>query len=473
VIAAYGPVGDLGLGLVLKVDVAEIYAPIRQRFEFTLLLILFIVGAGILLLRARLVPLVRRLALSEKRYRSLLEQAPEGIFVADLNGRYTEVNDAGCRLLGYTHAEIIGKTIIDYIPPADVERLMQSREQMLHGDIHTAEWTLRRKDGSFVPVEVSAKILPDGRWQGFVRDISERKRAIQALRDSEQRWQFALEGARDGVWDWNLLTNEVFFSRQWKAMLGYAEHELADLLAEWDKRVHPDDKARAYADIDKHLKGETPYYQNEHRLLCKDGTYKWILDRGMIVARDPAGKPTRLIGTHTDMTERKQAEDTIRELSLVDELTGLRNRRGFFVLGEAQLSLARRLDRSAVLYFADVDGLKRINDELGHAEGDRALVDVAGILRAVFRESDLIARLGGDEFVVLALESPDVETAASLARFEEQVNQFNRNRQRPYRVDASVGVAQHGPESAESLTELLGRADAGMYQVKQQRRAGR
>jgi diguanylate cyclase (GGDEF)-like protein/PAS domain S-box-containing protein len=306
-----------------------------------------------------------------------------------------------------------------------------------------------------------------------VRDISERKRAMQALRDSEQRWQFALEGARDGVWDWNLVTNEVYFSRQWKAMLGHEEHEIPHALAEWDKRVHPDDKARAYADIEKHLKGETPYYQNEHRLRCKDGTYKWILDRGMIVARDPDGKPTRLIGTHTDITGRKQAEETIRELSLVDELTGLRNRRGFFVLGESQLSLARRLGRSVVLYFADVDGLKRINDELGHSQGDRALVDVAGILREVFRETDLVARLGGDEFVVLALEIPDVDTSATLDRFERQLDQFTRTAQRPYRVAVSIGVAQHGPESTETLTELLDRADAGMYQIKQQHRAGR
>jgi len=473
VIAAYGPVGDLGLGLVLKVDVAEIYAPLRQRFEFTLLLILFIVGAGILLLRARLIPLVRRLALSEKRYRSLLEQAPEGIFVADLNGRYTEVNDAGCRLLGYTHAEIIGKTIIDFIPPADVARLMQSREQMLHGDIHTAEWTLRRKDGSFVPVEVSAKILPDGRWQGFVRDISERKRAIQALSDSEQRWQFALEGSRDGVWDWNLLTDEVFFSRQWKEMLGYAEHELADLLAEWDKRVHPEDKARTYADIEKHLKGEVPYYQNEHRVLCKDGTYKWILDRGMIVARDAAGKPTRMIGTHTDISERKRAEETIRELSLADELTGLRNRRGFFLLGESQLSLARRLGRIAVLYFADVDGLKQINDVFGHAQGDQSIADTASLLRAAFRETDLIARLGGDEFVVLSLEMPDVDATALLARFEAQLQEFNATGQRPYQLAMSVGIALHAMGSNESLTELLAKADSAMYLVKQQHHAKR
>jgi len=481
VIAAYGPVGNLGLGMVLKIDAAEIYVPMRQRFEFTLLVILFIIGAGILLLRARLIPLVRRLALSEKRFRSLLEAAPDAMVVTDLEGNIVWVNSQTERLFGYARAELIGQPVEILVP----ERFREAHEFVRAGyagqphyrEVGTAlELYGRRKDGSEFPAEIS--LSPQDTEDGMrvistVRDISERKRADQALRDSEQRWQFALEGARDGVWDWNLVTNEVFFSRQWKQMLGYAEHEIAGSLEEWDKRVHPEDKARTYADIDKHLKGETPYYQNEHRALCKDGTYKWILDRGMIVGRDAGGKPTRMIGTHTDITERKQAEETIRGLSLVDELTGLRNRRGFFVLGESQISLARRLGRSVVLYFADLDGLKRINDELGHAEGDRALADFAELLRAVFRETDLIARLGGDEFVVLALEAPDIDTAASVARLEEHLDQFNRNARRPFRLAASMGVAQHGPESAESLADLLGRADASMYQVKLRHRAER
>jgi len=481
IIAAYGPVGDLGLGMVLKIDAAEIYLPMRQRFELTLLVILFIIGAGILLLRARLIPLVRRLAVSEKRFRSLLEAAPDAMVVTDLEGRIVWLNSQTERLFGYARAELIGRPVETLVP----ERFREAHEFVRTGyagqphyrDVGTAlELYGRRKDGSEFPAEIglSPQDSEDGmRVISTVRDISERKRAVQALRDSEQRWQFALEGARDGVWDWNLITNEVFFSRQWKQMLGYEEHEIADLLEEWDKRVHPEDKARAYADIDKHLKGETPYYQNEHRLLCKDGTYKWILDRGMVVGRDAGGKPTRLIGTHTDITGRKQDEATIRELSLVDELTGLRNRRAFFELGEAQLNLARRLGRMVVLYFADLDGLKWINDELGHAEGDRALVEFAELLRATFREADLIARLGGDEFVVLALESPDIDTAASVARLEEHLDQFNRSAQRPFTLAASMGVAQHGPESTESLTDLLGRADAGMYQVKLRHRAER
>jgi len=481
VIAAYGPVGDLGLGMVLKVDVAEIYAPMRHRFELALLVIALIIAAGILLLRARLIPLVRRLALSEKRFRGLLEAAPDAMLVTDLNGQIVWANSQSKRIFGYALSELIGQPVEVLIPEGARAIHVQKRDDYTRNPVYrdmsaARELHGRRKDGSEFPVEIrlSPQDTEDGmRIISTVRDISERKRAIQALLDSEQRWQFALEGARDGVWDWNLVTNEVYFSRRWKEMLGYEEHEIANLLEEWDKRVHPEDKARAYADIEKHLKGETPYYQNEHRLLCKDGTYKWILDRGMVVGRDAGGKATRLIGTHTDITGRKQDEATIRELSLVDDLTGLRNRRGFFVLGEPQLSLARRLGRMAVLYFVDVDGLKQINDELGHAQGDRAIADIADNLRAAFRETDVIARLGGDEFVVLALESPDVDTVAAVSRLEEQFTQFNNTARRPYRLAASIGVAQHRPESDESLTELLGRADADMYQVKQRRHVGR
>ena len=481
VIAAYGPIDDLGLGMVLKVDVAEIYTPVRHRLELTLLVIALIVGAGILLLRARLIPLVRRLLLSEKRFRGLLESAPDAMLVTDLDGQIVWLNSRADQLFGYTRAELIGQPV-EILVPETLRAMHELKRAGYAGQPHyrdvgtPLELYGRRKDGSTFPAEIglSPQDTEDGvRVISTVRDISERKRAIQALRDSEQRWQFALEGARDGVWDWNLATNEVFFSPQWKRMLGYDEQEISDSLEEWDKRVHPDDKAHAYADIERHKRGETPYYQNEHRLLCKDGHYKWILDRGMVVSRDAAGKPTRMIGTHTDISERKQSEETIRELSLADELTGLRNRRGFFILAEPQLHLARRLGRPAALYFGDLDGLKRINDELGHAAGDRALADIATILRSTFRETDVIARLGGDEFVVLALESAGVDTDASLARLEENLDQYNRHTGQPFRLAMSVGVAHCTPDSTESLSDLVRRADTDMYRIKQQRHAAR
>ncbi|MBU2641163.1 MAG: EAL domain-containing protein [Gammaproteobacteria bacterium] len=138
----------------------------------------------------------------------------------------------------------------------------------------------------------------------------------QALRESEARWHYALNGAGDGVWDWNPRSNNVFFSPRWKAMLGYADADIGTTAMEWDSRVHPEDKAQCYADIERHLSGETATYVNEHRMRCKDGSYKWILDRGQVVERDAAGAPLRMIGTHTDISERKAVETALADSRL-------------------------------------------------------------------------------------------------------------------------------------------------------------
>jgi diguanylate cyclase (GGDEF)-like protein/PAS domain S-box-containing protein len=151
-----------------------------------------------------------------------------------------------------------------------------------------------------------------------------------ALRESESRWQFALEGAGDGVWDWNAATNTVFFSRQWKAMLGYEDHEIGTSLDEWDSRIHPDDKAGCYEDLERHFAGQTPIYQNEHRVQCKDGSYRWILDRGKVIEWTADGKPLRVIGTHTDVTERKQAETQLQQLTTRFELAAQSARMGIW-----------------------------------------------------------------------------------------------------------------------------------------------
>ena len=136
--------------------------------------------------------------------------------------------------------------------------------------------------------------------------------AEAALRESEARWQFALEGSGDGVWDWHIPTDTAFRSRQWKAMLGFAEADISDRLEEWHSRIHPDDKAQCYVILNQHFRGEIPVYQTEHRLRCKDGHYKWILDRGKVIEWAADGQPLRMIGTHTDISDRKQAELTLQ-----------------------------------------------------------------------------------------------------------------------------------------------------------------
>jgi PAS domain S-box-containing protein len=151
--------------------------------------------------------------------------------------------------------------------------------------------------------------------------VEEIKTSQKELEKSNFRWHFAVEGSGDGLWDWDLKTNKVFFSKKWKEMLGFKEDEIENTLEEWERRVHPDDIEDVYKDLNKHLTGETTTYKNEHRVKCKNNTYKWILDRGIIVDRDDKNNPLRLIGTHTDITERKIHEKEMKQALTVFENT--------------------------------------------------------------------------------------------------------------------------------------------------------
>jgi diguanylate cyclase (GGDEF)-like protein/PAS domain S-box-containing protein len=174
----------------------------------------------------------------------------------------------------------------------------------------------------------------------------------------------------------------------------------------------------------------------------------------------------RLIVIH-DITDRKQLEDELRELSLEDELTGLGNRRGFNILAAQFIQMIKRMDLQAGFIFADLDGLKTINDTFGHAEGDQALVDMADMLRSTFRSSDIVARLGGDEFMVLSMESKDNLAEAMLSRLKSRLDEFNAQAGRKYQISASFGIAHFCSNCPLSLDDLVQAADKAMYAEKQ------
>lgn len=172
----------------------------------------------------------------------------------------------------------------------------------------------------------------------------------------------------------------------------------------------------------------------------------------------------------TDLTERKEAEERVRSLALRDELTGLLNRRGFFAFGQQQLTLARRFRGQVFLLFADLDGLKAINDGMGHLEGDRALCDAADVLRGTFRESDVVARLGGDEFAILASGSADMNVKTLPARLQAHVDAHNSRATRRYRLSMSTGCVPFDSTAPVPIGDLLRQADAAMYRTKRGRR---
>jgi len=291
-------------------------------------------------------------------------------------------------------------------------------------------------------------------------------RLSRALQESEERWKFALEGAGDGVWDWNVQTDEVVFSKRYKEMYGFSDDDIAAGDEAWIQRIHPEDRERVADDINAYLAGETPAYVNEHRVFCKDGSLKWVLARGMIVSRDIHGKPLRMIGTHADITLRKTAEDHARHLAHYDVLTDLPNRTLINDRLQQAIAKAKRDKKRMAVMFIDLDHFKPVNDKLGHEIGDSLLKLVAKRLQSCMRESDTVARIGGDEFVVLLPEieqENDAQVVADKIRsalqspFEVQTHQLN--------ISCSIGIAVY-PDHGHDEKLLLINADMAMYHAK-------
>jgi len=202
------------------------------------------------------------------------------------------------------------------VPVVDEAKVKVSMDFLLNMTEFISELGFQKQElaGLNLELEESSQNLRAANQELINKNI-QLENSEKALKDSETRWQFAVDGSSLGLWDWNIHTDEIFFSKQWKVMLGYDDNEISGTIAERNRLIHQDDKEDFFADIRKHLEGDTEQYTNEHRVLCKNNSYKWILDRGKVISRRADGKPLRMIGTHTDITERKEAEEEYIRLS--------------------------------------------------------------------------------------------------------------------------------------------------------------
>ncbi len=289
----------------------------------------------------------------------------------------------------------------------------------------------------------------------------------QQLRASEETWKFALEGAGDGVWDWNIQTGAAKFSRRWKEMLGYAHDEIGQTADEWATRVHPDDKARVMADIQTHIDDRTPSVSSEFRMQCKDGNWKWIHGRGMVVSRDAAGKPLRLVGTNTDIGERKLLEAELQLQARVDYLTGVTNRGHFMQRAEQEFQRALRTGKPPSVLMLDIDWFKQVNDTHGHDVGDSVLKKLAQVCRQTLREVDTIGRMGGEEFAILLPETGLAEAAEAAERLRTMISAAHvvTERGQTIQFTVSIGVASV-VSSDDPIGVVLGQADKALYEAK-------
>src|ERR1700682_6409275 len=291
------------------------------------------------------------------------------------------------------------------------------------------------------------------------------KKAQEALMESEERYALAARGSNDGLWDWNLSGNVVHFSPRWKAMLGFQENEIGTSPEEWFERIHDADRERVKKEIVAHQKGVTAHFESEHRVLHKDGSFRWILSRGVAV-HDTSGNATRMAGSQTDITEGKVS----------DPLTGLPNRLLFIDrVGRLVKHTKRRKDQLFAVLFMDLDGFKMINDSMGHLVGDQLLLGVANRLEKCLRSTDTIARLGdsftvarlgGDEFTVLLddIKDPGDAERAAERLMKALVAPFVLDGREVF-TSVSIGIAL-GNSSYQQPEDILRDADTAMYRAK-------
>ncbi len=300
----------------------------------------------------------------------------------------------------------------------------------------------------------------------YTQDITERKRSEEALRESEERYALAARGANDGLWDWDLRNNKIYFSYRWKAMLGYDEKELNDGPEEWFGRIHPDDRAEVEARIAAHLSGRIQHFEGEYRIMHKDGTYRWVLNRGL-ATMDQNGHAHRMAGSQTDITSRKSAEEQLVYNAFHDALTELPNRALFMDRLQHVITVStRRADELYAVLFLDMDRFKIINDSLGHTVGDQLLVVMGQQLSECLRPGDTVARLGGDEFAVLLDNISELKDAVDVAeRILKRLLTPLFIKGHEVFASVSIGIAM-GSERYERPEQVLRDADIAMYQAK-------
>ena len=298
-----------------------------------------------------------------------------------------------------------------------------------------------------------------------IRYAISHQRALDDLAQSRERYALAMSAANDGIWDWDLETDLVYFSPRWHAILGHREQANEAPPSAWFDLVHEEDLPRLRAAIDAHLAGQTPHLQSEHRMRHDDGTWRWVLTRGLAI-RGPGGAASRMAGSVSDITDQRAAELQLQHDALHDALTGLPNRALFMDRVDQVVQRSSRDPTvGCAVLFLDVDRFKLVNDTLSHAAGDQLLIEIAARIADVLRPGDTVARIGGDEFTIL-LDGVVVDRDATVVaeRVQSALGRSFGLDGHEIRVTASIGVSLSSPRM--NAAELLRNADIAMYDAK-------
>jgi len=412
---------------------------------------------------------------SLQEFTKLFENNPAPMAITNFTDRkYIDVNEAFIDKFGYSKDEILGKTADELgLFEGTVDQKQALQEIRSSEKTKNIELQVKCKRGKILTGLFSKETIEYHGIKsalGVMVDITEQYALRKELDNKRRRLNNIIEATRLGTWEWNVKTGETIFNERWAEIVGYTLEELSPVsIKTWEKLAHPEDLQRSTELLQKHFERETDYYNCEARMKHKNGNWVWVRDRGKVIEWDRDGNPQLMFGTHADITERKEMEGKIRELSIRDSLTNAYNRRYIMERLKALISEYVRKRNSFTISMIDIDHFKRVNDTYGHQTGDSVLTHFTSVLFKNFRSYDLIGRYGGEEFIVISMNVTKEQTQSIIERFKKLCeNTTFVHEGHEITTTFSCGITESNEHDASTVTaeNIIETADRRLYEAK-------
>ncbi|WP_372766733.1 EAL domain-containing protein [Pseudoalteromonas sp.] len=402
---------------------------------------------------------------------TVLEHVPIGLFVAKPSGECIFANHALHNVLNFKNSNIVDKSYISAIHPDDRQRAIKHWYACTAKGKHF-HYTFRSASKNKLLAIHAEPFYQEHQlvaYLGVIEDVTAINETERKLYLSQQRYELAAKGASAGVWDWDIVSNEVFYSSKFTELLGFDNLAFGNEFASFTEQIHPDDIAHFNNSLDIHLSDPFEIFDIEVRIYSAKQHEMWFHVVGEAL-RDEKGDPYRMVGSMSDITEKKQSQQVIWHQANFDALTQLPNRNMFTDRLNQEIIKSKRSGDKFALLFIDLDHFKEVNDTLGHNAGDLLLVEVSERLRVILRETDTVARIGGDEFTTLLC---NIHSMADVENIAEKIIHaiempFYLNNEAIF-ISASIGITIF-PDHSEKMEELLRFADQAMYLSKEEGR---